>query len=179
MWSSLCTCLCPGGNKHRPPHIHYSHLCCLFYTSVVLEKTLENPLDCMEIKTVNFKGNQLWLFIGRTDAEAKALKLWPPDAKSWPIGKDAGKDRRQEEKGAAENEVVGWHHQCNGHEFERTPGDGKGLGSLACCSPWGHKELDMTEWVNNSILRSTEVWTHRSNSVIAILTCRFHTVTQC
>ena len=151
------------------------------FWTVELEKTLESPLDSKEIKSINTKGNQPWIFIGRTDAEAKALKLWQPDAKSWPIGKDpdSGKDRRQEEKGAAENEMVGWYHQRNGHEFEQTPGDGEGLGSLACFSPWGHKELDMTERVNNnSILRSTEVWTQKQFSH-SYTSCRFHTVTQC
>ena len=128
------------------------------------------------------KGNQPWIFTERTDAEAEeAPILWPPDAKGQLFGKDAddGKDWGQEEKGAAENEMVGWYHQRNGHEFEQTPGDGEGLGSLACFSPWGHKELDMTERVNNnSILRSTEVWTQKQFSH-SYTSCRFHTVTQC
>ena len=111
----------------------------------MLEKTLDSPLDCKEIQTVHPKGNQSWIFIGRTDAEA--LVLWPPDAKSWLIGKDpdAGKDWRQEKKGTTEDEMVGWHHWLNGHEFEQVPGDGEGQGSLVCFSPWGHKELDMTD----------------------------------
>ena len=94
---------------------------------MVLDKTLESPLDSKEIKPVNPKGNQLWIFIGRTDAEAEAPILWPPDAKSRLIRKDpdAGKDWGQEEKGAMEDEMVGWHHQLNGHEFEQTPGDSK------------------------------------------------------
>ena len=93
------------------------------------------------IKLVNHKGNQSWIFTGRTDAEAEALILWPPDVKSWLIRKDpdAGKDRGQEEKGTTEEEMVGWHHRFTGLEFEQTPGDGKGQGSLACCSTWGCK----------------------------------------
>ena len=114
------------------------------FRTVVLEKTLESPLDCKEIKPVNPKGNQSWIFIGRTDAEAKALILWLPDAKSQIIGKDpeTGKDWGQEEKGTTKDEMVGWYHRLNGHEFEQTPGDGEGQGSLAYCSPRGHKESD-------------------------------------
>ena len=102
------------------------------------------------IKPVNPKGSQPRIFIGKTDTEAEAPIIWPPDAKSQLIWKDpeAGKDWKQEEKGAAEDEMVGWHHWLNGHEFEQTPGDSEGQGSLACCSPWGRKELDMTEWLN-------------------------------
>ena len=110
--------------------------------TVVLEKTLESPLDCKGIKPVNPKGNQSWIFIGRTNAKAEAPVLWPPYAKNWLIGKDpdAGKDRRWEEKGMTEDEMVGWHHWLDGHEFEKAPGVGDGQGSLACCSPWGRKE---------------------------------------
>ena len=117
---------------------------------VVLEKTLESPLDCKEIKPVNPKGNQSWIYIRRTDAEAETPILWLPDAKNWLIGKDpdAGKDWRQEEKGMMEGEMVGWHHWLDGHEFEQAPGVGNGQGSLACCSPWDHKESDMTERLN-------------------------------
>ena len=113
-----------------------------FWTVVL--KTLESPLDCKEIKPVNRKGNQLWIFIGRT--EAKAPILLPPDVKSWYIGKgpDAGKDWGQEEKWATEDEVVGRHHWLNGQEFEQALGDSDGQGSLECCSPWGRKESDMT-----------------------------------
>ena len=120
------------------------------FWTVVLEKTLESPLDSKEIQPVHPEGNQSWIFIGMTDAEAETLILWPPDEKSWLIGKDpdAGKDWRQEEKGMTEDEMVGWHHQVNGLEFELAPGIGVGQGGLACCSPWGHKELDMTEWLN-------------------------------
>ena len=120
------------------------------FPTVVSEKTLESPLDCKEILPVNPKGNQSWIFIGRTDAEAETPILWPPDAKNWLVGKDpdAGKDWRWEEKGTTEDEVVGWHHRLNGHEFEQVPGVGDGQGNLACYSLWGHKESDMTEWLN-------------------------------
>ena len=111
---------------------------------LVLEKILESPLDCKEIQSVHPKGNQSWIFIGRTDAEAEAPILRPPDVKSWPIRKDpnAGKDWKLEEKGTTEDEMVGWHHWLNGHEFEQALGDGNGQGSLACCSPWVCKVLD-------------------------------------
>ena len=120
------------------------------FWGVVLEKTLESPLDSKEIKPVNPKGNQSWIFIGRTDSEAETPILWPLDAKNWLIGKDpdSGKDWRQEEKRATEDEMVGWHHQLNGHGFGWTPGVGDGQGGLVCCSSWGHKESDMTEWLN-------------------------------
>ena len=113
------------------------------FWTVVLEKTLESPLDCKETKPVNPKGNQSWIFIGRTDAEAEAPILWPPDAKIQLIGKDpdSEKDWRQEENGVTEDKVADWHHWLNGHEFEQALGDGEGQGGLACCSPWGHKEL--------------------------------------
>ena len=114
---------------------------------LVLEKTLESPLDSKEIKPVNPKESQPWIFIGRTDAKAEASILWPPDANSqlWK-DPDARKDWGQEETGMTEDEMVGRHHQLNGHEFGQTPGDGEGQGSLACSSPWGHKEVDTTEW---------------------------------
>ena len=110
-------------------------------------RRLESPLDSKEIKPVNPKGNQPWIFIGRTDTEAEALVLWPPDAKNWLVGKDpdAGKDWRQEEKGTTEDEMVGWHHRLNGYEFEQTLGGGEGQRSLVCCSLWGLEESDMTE----------------------------------
>ena len=116
------------------------------FWTVVLEKALERLLDSKEIQPVHPKGNQVWIFIGRTDAEAETQLLWPPDAKNWLIGKDpdAGKDWRWEEKGTIEDEIVGWHHQLDGHEFEQSSGVGDGQGSLENCSPWGHKELDMT-----------------------------------
>ena len=116
------------------------------FWTVVLEKTLESPLDCKEIQPVYPKGNQSWIFIGRTDAEAETSILWPPDVKNWLIGKDpdAGKDWRQEERGKTEDEMVGWHHQLDGHEFEQAPRVGDGQVSLVFCSPWGHKESNMT-----------------------------------
>ena len=107
---------------------------------VVLEKTLESPLDCKEIKPVSPKGNQSWIFIGRTDVEAETPVLWPPDTKNWHTGKDAGKDWRQEEKGTTEGEMVGWHHRLDRHEFVQAVGVGDGQGGLACCSPWGCKQ---------------------------------------
>ena len=115
-------------------------------------------LDCKEIKLVNPKGNQPWIFTWRTDVEAEAPILWPRDAKSWLIGKDpdAGNDWRLEENGATEDEMVGWYHQLDGLEFEQAPGVGDGWGSLVCfpCSPWAHKESDMTEWLNCTELRN-------------------------
>ena len=118
--------------------------------TVVLEKTLESPLDSNKMKPVHPKGNQSRIFIGITDAEADTPVLWPPDVKKWLIWKelDAGKDWRQEEKGMTEYEMVGWHHWPNEHEFEQGPGAGDGQGSLACFSSWDHKELDMTQRLN-------------------------------
>ena len=109
-------------------------------------------LDCKETKPVNPKQNQPWMFIGRTGAEAEAPILWTPDAKSRLTGKDpdAGQDWGQNKKGVTEDDMVGWHQWLNGHEFEQTPGDGEGQRSLECWSPWGHKELDMTEQLNNN-----------------------------
>ena len=117
----------------------------------VMLKTLKSPLDSKEIKPVSPKGYQHWIFIGRTDVEAETLILWPPDMKNWLIGKDpdAGKDWGQWEKRVTENEMVGWHHWLNGHELQ-TLGDGIGQGSLACCSPWGRKESDTIEQLNNN-----------------------------
>ena len=115
------------------------------FWTVVLEKTLESPLDCKEIQPVYSKGDQSWVFFGRTDAESPIL--WPPDVKNWLIGKDpdAGKDWRQEKKGTTEDEMVGWHHRLNGHGFGWTTGAGDGQGILPCCNSWGHKESDTTE----------------------------------
>ena len=120
------------------------------FWTVVLEKTLESPLDCKEIKPINPKGNRPWIFTGKTDAEAEVPKLWPPDVKNWLIGKDpdAGRDWGQEENGTTEDEMVGCHHQLDGHEFVQASGVGDGQGSLACCSSWGLKELDTTEQLN-------------------------------
>ena len=120
-----------------------------FWTEV-LEKTLDSPLDCKEIQPVHPKGNQSWIFIGRTDAEVEAPILWPPDVKNWLIGKDpdAGKDWRQEEKGITEDEMLGWHRWLDGHEFEQALGVGDAQGSLVHHSPWDHKESDTTKWLN-------------------------------
>ena len=118
----------------------------------MLEKTLESPLDSKEIQPVNPKGNQSWIFIGRTDAEAETPVFWPPDTKNQLIGKDpdAVKDWRQGEKGMTEDDMAGWHHGLNGHEIEQAPGIGDGQGSLACRSPRGHKDLDATEQLNKN-----------------------------
>jgi len=128
------------------------------FWTVVLEKTLESPLDCKEIQPVHSEGDQSWVFIGRTDAKAETPILWPPDAKSWLMRKDpeAGRDGGQEENGTTEDEMAGWHHRLDGHEFEWTLGVGDGQGGLACCSSWGHKESDTTEGLN---------WTELSSSL--------------
>ena len=121
------------------------------FQTVVLEKTSETSLDSKEIKPVNPKGSQPWLLIGRTDAETEAPILWLPDAKSQVIGKDpdARKYWRQEAKGMIADKMVGWHHRLNGHESEQTPWDSEVQGSLACSNPWGRKDSDMTEQLNN------------------------------
>ena len=126
------------------------------FWTVVLQKTLESPLDCEENQPVHPKGDQSWVFIGRTDVEAETPIFWPPDGKNWLIWKDsdARKDWRQEEKGITEDEMVGWHHWHNGHEF------GDGQGGLACCGLWGRKELDTTERLN---------WTELSQSIDSFL----------
>ena len=131
------------------------------FWTVVLEKTLESPLDCKEIQQVHPKGYQSWMFTGRTAAKAETPVLGPPDVKSWLIGKDpdaggGGGGWGQEEKGTTEDEMVGWHHRLDGHEFGWTPGAGDGQGGLACYSPWGHKESDMTERLNWTEL--TPLW---------------------
>ena len=120
------------------------------FWTVVLEKTLESPLNCKEIEPVHPKGDQSWVFIGRIDVEAETPILWPLDVKNWLIWEDpdAGKDWRWKKKGMTEGEMVGWHHQFDGRETAWTPGVGDGQGGLACCSPWGHKESDMTWWLN-------------------------------
>ena len=120
------------------------------FWTVVLEKTLESPLDCKEIQPVQAKGDESWVFFGRIDVKAESPVLWPPHVKSWLIGKDsdARRDWGQEEKGTTEDEMAGWHHLPNGREFEWTLGDGDGQGGLACCDSWGQKELDTTEWLD-------------------------------
>ena len=137
------------------------------FWTVVLEKTLESPLGCKEIQPVHPKGDQSWVFIGRTDVEAETPILWPPDVKSWFIGKDsdAVKDWGQEEEGTREDEMAGWHHQLSGHGFESTPGVGDGQEGLACCSSWGRKESDTTERLNWTVLNTfleKEMATHSS-----------------
>ena len=124
---------------------------------MVLEKTLESPLDCKEIQPFYPNRHESWILIGRTDAEAETPILWPPDVKNWLIGKvpDAGKDWRWE-KWMTEDEMVGWHHLLNGHEFEQVPGVGDGQGSLACCSPWGYNESDTTKQLNWTELKRVE-----------------------
>ena len=111
------------------------------FWTVVLEKTLESPLDCKEVQAVHSEGDQPWDFFGRNDAKAETPVLWPPHAKSWLIGKDSdtGRDWGQEEKGTTEDEMAGWYHGLDGCESEWTPGDGDGQGGLACCNSWGHK----------------------------------------
>ena len=145
---------------------------------MVSEKTLESLFDCKEIKPVYAEGNQFWIITGRTDAEAEAPNLWPPDVKSWLTGKDpdVGKDWRQEKKGTTENEMVGWHHQLNGHEFEQALGD-EGQGSLACCSPWGRKEYGRTVQLNNNNNTSVSLcWKtlKNSNHFVAQLVWLYH-----
>ena len=120
------------------------------FWTVVLDKTLESPLNCQEIQLVHPKEDQSWVYIGRTGVEAKTLILWPPDVKSWLIWKDpdAGKDWRQEDEGTTEDEMAGWHHWLNGHGFGWTPGVGDGQGGLVCCGSRSCKESDMAEWLN-------------------------------
>jgi len=120
------------------------------FWTVVLEKTLESPLDCKEIQPAHSKGDQPWVFFGRNDAKAETPVLWPPHAKSWLIWKDpdAGRDWGQEEKGSTEDEMAGWYHRLDRREFGWIPGVGDGPGGLVCCSSWGHKESDTTERLN-------------------------------
>ena len=120
------------------------------FWTVVLEKTLESPLDCKEIQPVHSEGDQPRDFFGRNDAKAETPVLWPPHAKSWLIRKDsdAGRDWGQEEKGTTEDEMAGWHHWLNGHGFGWTPGVGDGQAGLVCCDSWGRKQSDTTEWLN-------------------------------
>ena len=129
------------------------------------EKTLESPLDCKEIQPVHSKGDQSWVFIGRTDAKTETPILWPPHVKSWLIGKDsdAGRDWGQEEKRTTEDEMAGCFHRLDGHESEWTPGVGDGQGGLACCDSWGRKESDTTEWLNWTELMLTPVINQQKN----------------
>ena len=148
------------------------------FWTVVLEKTLESPLDCKEIQPVHPKGNQSWIFIGRTNAEAETPILWPSDAKKWLIWKDpdAGKDWRREEKGMTKDEMVGWHYWLNAHEFGWTLGVGEGQGSLMCCSPWDRKELDTSEkrnWTGLLYKFKRADGTHRTAS-LSITNPQYH-----
>ena len=129
------------------------------FWTVVLEKTLESPLDCKEIQPIRSKGDQSWVFIGRNDAKAETPVPWPSHTKSWLIGKDsdAGRDWGQEEKGMTKDEMAGWHPRLDGHESEWTPGIDDGQGGLACCNLWGHKESDTTERLN---------WTELGNYLV-------------
>ena len=147
------------------------------FWTVVLEKTLESSLNCKEIQPVHPKGNQSWIFIGGIYAEAETSILWPPNAKNWLIWKDpdAEKDWQQEEKGTTEDEIAGWHHQLNRHEFESTPGVDDGQGGLVCCSSWGHRvghdwvtELNWTDGPNipslcNIVLYSIRLYFHHQS----------------
>ena len=146
----------------------------------VLEKILESPLDCKEIKPVNPKGNQSWIFVGRTDAEAETPVLWPPDVKSWFIWKDpdSGKDWRQEEE-MMEDEMVEWHHWLSGHELEQAPEVGDGQGSLACCSRWGCKESDTTErlnWLTDAVAFRSRLQPSAQQETESLMTDIFHFV---
>ena len=144
------------------------------FWTVVLEKSLESPLDCKEIQLVHPKGDHSWVFFGSSDAKAETPVLWPPHAKSWLIGKDsnAGRDWGQEEKGTTEDEMVGWHHWLDGREFEWTLGIDDGHRGLACCNSWGHKESDTTErlnWtelLNQSVLESLSLGLNRENHLL-------------
>ena len=135
------------------------------FWTVVLEKTLQSPLNCKQIQPVYPKGNKSWIFLGSTDAEAKTLILWPSNLKSWLIGKDSdtGRDCGQEENGKTEDEMAGWHHRLNGHKSGWTPGTGDGQGGLACCNSWSSKESDTTEWLNwteltNFLAEALQLW---------------------
>ena len=143
------------------------------FWTVVLEKTLESPLDCKEIQPVHSK-DQSWVFFGRNDAKAETPVLWPPCAKSWLIGKDSdvGRDWGQEEKGMTEDEMAGWHHRLNGREFEWTPGVGDGQGGLACCDSWGRKESDTTQWLNWTELNWLISLSIMSSRFIHIVACQ-------
>ena len=148
------------------------------FRTVVLEKALESPLESKEIKSVNPKGNQPLILFGRSDAETEAPILWPPDVKSQLIGKDpdAGKDWKQEEKGATEDEMVGWHRQFNDHELGQTPGDDERQGGLECCSPWGCRESDTTWQLNNN--NSSNPWLCSAHGEDMTSLCHF-VCTQC
>ena len=158
------------------------------FWTMVLEKTLESPMDCKEIKPANPEGHQPWIFMGRTDTEAPIL--WPPDAKSQLIGKDpdGGKDWGQEEKRVTEDEMIGYHHWLSGHVFDQTSGNNEVQGSLACCSPWVHKEVDMTDnwtttlpynnWVDSRAfaLIQKNSWSKEPNTNLNCEDVKFYTI---
>ena len=149
------------------------------FWTVVLEKTLESPLDYKKIQPVHSKGDQPWVFFGRNDAKAETPVLWPPHAKSWLTGKDsdAGKDWGQEEKGTTEDEMAGWYHWLNGHESEWTPRVGDGQGDLACWDSWGRKESDTTEQLNRTELNwyiKYFPWLSRLRIYLQCRRCRFN-----
>ena len=153
-WQNKCIVYSPSScclqHASQPGWSQLKSLCPeLIVKRVVLEKTLESPLDCKEIQSVHSEGDQPWDFFGGNDAEAETPVLWPPHAKTWLIGKDsdARRDWGQEEKGT-EDEMGGWHHWHDGRESEWTPGVGDGQGGLACCDSWGHEDSDTTEWWN-------------------------------
>ena len=139
------------------------------FWTVVLQKTLESPLDCKEIQPVHSKGDQPWVFFGKNDAKAETPVLWPPHAKSWFIGKDsdAGRDWGQEEKGTTEDEMAGWHHWLDGHGSQWTPGVGDGQGGLACCNSWGRIESDRTE----RLILSDLIWFFVFTSICLHFAC--------
>ena len=147
------------------------------FWTVVLEKTLESPLDCKEIQPVHSAGDEPWDFFGRNDAKAETLMLWPPDAKSWLIGKDsdAGRDWGHEEKGTTEDEMAGWHHWVDGHESEWTPRAGDGQGGLACGDSWDRKESDTTERLNWTDKAFSKKYFHKLGNDISTTTSRSQT----
>ena len=151
------------------------------FWTVVLEKSLESSLDCKEIQSVHSQGDQPWDFFGRNDAKAETPVLWPAHVKTWLIGKDsdAGRDWGQEEKGTTEDEMAGWHHWLDGHEFESTPRVGDGQGGLACCNSWGRKELDMTErlnWTEQVVGRAIKFLSKKY--IYKTITCVFYPATE-
>ena len=128
-----------------------------------------SPLDCREIQPVHPKGNQPWIFTGRTDAEADALILWPPNGKSRLTGKDPDTRKDWDQKRETEDEMVGWHHRLNRHELKQTLGDGEGQGSLSCCNPWGHRDSDTTSWLSNEYMYPLFFWISFPFRLLSIL----------